>query len=71
MPSFIGFTPLLKSVNVGNEEIAQMLIEKGANLNATNNYGDSALHLAAKSGKNQLNHTQRSTFVFGRNIMER
>lgn len=49
-----GFTPLLRSANIGNEKIARILIEKGANVNARNDDGDSALSLAAKKGKNQF-----------------
>lgn len=32
------------------EDIVKMLIEKGANVNATNNKGDTSIHWAAKSG---------------------
>lgn len=53
-PFFVGFTPLLKAVNSskGCVEIVQILIEKGANVNATNVNGDSALNSAARSSKN-------------------
>lgn len=51
---FSGFTPLLKSLQIGNEKIAQILIENGANVNATNDDGDSALNLAALSSKYQF-----------------
>lgn len=43
----------MTSANVGNEEIARILIEKGANVNATNDDKDSALTMAAMSSKNQ------------------
>lgn len=36
------------------DKIAQILIEKGANVNVTNDDGDSALILAAKKSKNYL-----------------
>lgn len=42
----------MKSAKIGNEEIAQVLITKGANLNASNDIGDSALILAALNSKN-------------------
>lgn len=54
MLPFSGFTPLLRSASIGNEQIARFLIEMGANVNATNDDGDSALNLAAKNSKNQL-----------------
>lgn len=50
---FAGFTPLLRAAIVGNEEIARILVEKGAHINATNTNGDSALNLAAISSKKQ------------------
>lgn len=49
---FTGFTPLMRSVNIGNEEITQILLKKGANANAVNDIGDSALNLATKNSKN-------------------
>lgn len=49
---FSGYTPLLMAAAIGNEEIARILIEKGANVNATNDNGDSALTLAAMTSKN-------------------
>lgn len=39
---------------IGNEGIAEILIEKGANLNAINDFGDSALNLAVALSKNRL-----------------
>lgn len=36
------------------DKIARILIEKGANVNVTNDDGDSALILAAKKSKNYL-----------------
>lgn len=53
-PAFAGFTPLMKSAVIGNEEFARRLVEKRANVNATNDDGDSALNLAAKSSKNHF-----------------
>lgn len=40
----------------GYEPTVQILIEKGANINATNKYGDSALLLAAAKGQYFLQH---------------
>lgn len=51
---FVGFTPLMKSAIIGNEEITRVLIENGANVNALNNDGDSALNLAMKNCKNKF-----------------
>lgn len=55
---FSGFTPLLIAANIGNEKVVETLIQKGANINATNDDGDSALNLAAKNSKNQLWNTK-------------
>lgn len=51
---FTGFTPLLRSVNMGNEKIFRILVEKGANVKAKMNDGDSALNLAVLNGKTAL-----------------
>lgn len=59
--SFAGFTPLLKSASVGNEEIIRTLIENRTNVNATNDDGDSALTLAARSSKNHFWNTKCCT----------
>lgn len=48
--SKIGFTPLLLAVRIGDEKIVQILIEKGANVSATIDGGNSALLLAAQNG---------------------
>lgn len=49
--SFAGLTPLMLTAQLGNEEIARVLIGKGANVSATNENGDSALTLAALHSK--------------------
>lgn len=43
-----GKTPLSMAACIGNQKIVEILIERGANINATNNDGDSALNLAAE-----------------------
>jgi ankyrin repeat protein len=45
-----GFTPLIFAARENNEEIAQLLIDHGADVNARNMYGDSPLSLAEKEG---------------------
>lgn len=52
--SFAGFTPLMRSAIIGDGEITRALIENGANVNATNNDGDSALMVAALNSKHGL-----------------
>lgn len=42
-----GSTPLIVAAVFGRTEIAKLLIENGANLDATNNDGSTALHTAA------------------------
>jgi ankyrin repeat protein len=42
-----GRTPLLTAAAIGNITIVELLIERGANVNASDNDGRSALHYAA------------------------
>ncbi len=46
-----GLTPLHKSATVGNKEMVQLLLDKGAELHAKDPNGNTALHLAAYFGK--------------------
>lgn len=46
-----GNTPLHQAAYLGLDEIVKLLIEKGADLNATNNAGKTALQLAEKRNK--------------------
>lgn len=39
------------AAKMGHKEIAEALIRKGANINATSDMGDSALNLAVMKGK--------------------
>ncbi len=43
-----GLTPLMVAIEEGNSEIANVLIQNGANLDAQNDYGDTALTLAVE-----------------------
>ena len=45
-----GQRPLHQAIDDGHAEIAKLLIESGANVNATNNFNATALHGAASSG---------------------
>jgi ankyrin repeat protein len=45
-----GMTPLHVAAGVGQKETAQLLLDKGANVNAKNNDGDTPLHAAAVGG---------------------
>lgn len=49
-----GFSPLHWAAFSGNTQIAEMLISKGARLNATNMGDDTALHLAAAHGHREV-----------------
>lgn len=49
-PADNGQTPLLWAAREGHSEIIRLLCEKGANINALTETGDSALHLAAWKG---------------------
>jgi len=45
-----GDTPLILAARLNNAEIAGILIEAGAALDARNNQGDTPLHIAARAG---------------------
>lgn len=47
-------TKKIPSNVTGSEKIVQMLIEKGANVNAVNEEGDSALTVAVSKGRHIL-----------------
>ena len=44
-----GLKPLHIACSKNNEDIVRILIEKGANVNATDNSGKTPLHIAASS----------------------
>lgn len=73
--TFAGFTPLLVSASTGNKKILRILIEKGANVNATTDDGDSALNFAARRSKNlwwnMKSWTTRLFFCRGWNKMNK
>ena len=54
MKNFIGNTPLLEAVDANNLESFHYLIAKGAQVNARNSYGKTALHLAAAHEKTEI-----------------
>ncbi len=45
-----GYTPLLRALYLGKKDLAWLLLKRGADPSQTNNYGEQALHLAAKQG---------------------
>jgi ankyrin repeat protein len=47
--AYDGATPLHRTAQIGNIEIAQILINHGANLNAPNYMGQTALHVALEN----------------------
>jgi ankyrin repeat protein len=46
--------PLLIAALIENKEIAQLLLDRGAEVNKANKYGNTALHFAAQDGRNEL-----------------
>jgi ankyrin repeat protein len=54
-----GWTPLYKAAFNGNREVAELLIAKGANVNALDSKGSSPLHISASS----------KDVVFNKNIL--
>lgn len=54
LPNQFSWTPLMLAAIEGNTAIAELLVSKGADLNKTNNFGDTALSLAACGGHVQL-----------------
>lgn len=44
-------TPLMLAARKGNDRITKLLIENGANINAKDIFGDTALHGAVEGGK--------------------
>jgi ankyrin repeat protein len=49
-----GRTPLHTAVKAGHNNIAVLLLDKGATINAQNSVGRSALHFAAARGHNEI-----------------
>lgn len=41
---------LTNTIRIGQERIAEMLIDHGLNISVVNNFGKTALHLAAQRG---------------------
>ena len=49
-----GFTPFLWACREGQATIFDMLLARGARINATNDGGDNGLHLAASKGHKDI-----------------
>ncbi|KAL3298354.1 37s ribosomal protein rsm22 [Colletotrichum asianum] len=49
-----GWTPLMQAVHHGNEEMAKLLLEKGAKANAKDNHGRTPLFIAIDSHRSSL-----------------
>ncbi len=45
-----GYTPLLRALYLDKKDLAWLLLKRGADPSQANNYGEQALHLAAKQG---------------------
>ncbi|GEM_PF-1881241 len=52
--SFLGITPLLLAIREGNEPMARLLVEKGADPNSTDRRGRTALHAAVGAGSVEM-----------------
>ncbi|MBA3954492.1 ankyrin repeat domain-containing protein [Candidatus Dependentiae bacterium] len=53
--TYRGYTPLHWAANRGLTDMAQLLLDKGANVNATDHrFGYTPLHIAASSGYTEL-----------------
>lgn len=46
-----GWSPLHKAAEAGNEKIAEILLENGADVDARNHLGNTPLYIAAINGK--------------------
>jgi len=53
-PACLKFQPLIAVAEDGPEETTHSLLQRGANVKEVNDKGHTALHLAAKSGRNQI-----------------
>lgn len=66
-------TPLIMAAASGHEALAQFLLEKGANPNAKDEFGATALHYAMSQGMAHLNgvaHANYQAYVFRPNLRE-
>jgi ankyrin repeat protein len=66
-------TPLIMAAASGHEALAQFLLEKGANPNAKDEYGATALHYAMNAGLAHLNgvtHANYQAYVFRPNLLD-
>ena len=55
-PAQQGYTALMRAVDSGSEEVAKLLLEKGADVKATNKQGPTALH----TGRDPLQERPRA-----------
>jgi len=60
-------TPLHKAAQFGYISIIQLLIENGADVNASNNEGETALHYAMKNNNAELEEYLRNQGAFIQN----
>lgn len=58
-----GFSPLHWASKEGHTKIAELLIQRGARINATNRGDDTPLHLAAAHGHRDIVHMVREDFL--------